>query len=154
MAESPQEAIDKILQRAVLDGVLRDGEITRYSDLIKSEAGQRQALETLKREAVELKDKRQALQKENQTLTDYLKEWTRREDELLTREKEMTKLECRLEAEQTRVSDHKSMFQLVFRNTEVRRNVFTAVPGIPGSGDYSQPISPYVSEDTQTETPE
>ena len=121
----------------------------------------------LQRTASDLEAKREQAAKElaaatvsNKKLADELAiasakidEIARRENECAKREAHITTLELTAKHEAQRVQDHRSMFELVFRNIETRRNVFTAVPGLPASeGTYQSTVYPAVAENTQRES--
>jgi hypothetical protein len=74
---------------------------------------------------------------------------------VILREQAITKLEAEAKHQGERVKDHKEMFTIVFRNLEVRRNVFTPSPGSPGVDQYGTALpAGYVDEHQQTEKTE
>lgn len=127
--------LDKVVQKLAIDGVLDDEAVTRYKALITEN---KELVEKVRVTSKNNEDLTQAVNEQRRkidSLSEELKTWKRREDELETREEKMLENELIAEFERERVKDHKEMFQLVFRNIEMRRNVFTVVPGFAGTID-------------------
>jgi len=142
--------IDKIIQKAALDGVLTKGAVTQFNELIH----ERDAL------AKTVDEQKLALDKEkaaNQELTAKLNTHIEMEQSLVTREAsvEESELEHRdrkvkLECAELRVKDHKEMFTTVFRNSVLRKEVMT--PTHPSAPDqYGTRQEGYPSKDTTEE---
>ena len=131
------EKIQKIISKAGIDGTLTEAAVEYFNDTLidnsklKSDISMKTTqLKTRDRELKEVNAKYSS----NLTL---LNAWKTRATELKTREENMLKLELESKYDNMRVEDHKHMFELVFKNLEMRRNVFTpyaATPGDPGMG--------------------
>lgn len=74
--------------------------------------------------------------------------------ELAAREAKITELELRSEYNQTRVTDHKEMVSLIFRNTVLKKTVATALPGLRADDGYGNRKEPIVELDTVEEREE
>jgi len=125
--------IDKIIQKAALDGVLTKGAVTQFNELIH----ERDAL------AKTVDEQKIALEKEiagTKELLAKLSTYSDMEQQLITREasveeEELTHRDRRIQLEcaELRVKDHKEMVSLVFRNTVLKKQVVT-----PGSATIDQ----------------
>ena len=83
---------------------------------------------------------------DNNKLTDQVAAFRKREKELGDRERKMTVLELTAEHEAKRVQDHINMVGLVFRNTEVRKEMYGTTPA--GVDQYGSQVSASTSEST------
>lgn len=145
--------IEKVIRKASVEGVLTEKAISEFNNVLNTNQVLNTELTELKKKFAKLEEKQKEFIDKCASQASTIDSWKRREDSLIEREKEMTRLELEARYDRERVSDHKEMFELVFRNIEVRRNIFTAVPGI-NAGQYGSQVSPYVHQDTQKETQE
>lgn len=150
-----QDELLKLIQKASIEGTLTPAAVDYTKKLIEENASLTAKLDQHAQRISELTKQHGALADENRALTAAAADVAKREQAVATREKEITKLEMTAANEAKRVEDHKAMFSLVFRNLEMRRNVFTAVPATPASsGAYQTGSSAYVHEGPQTERSE
>lgn len=144
------EGLVKALQKASLDGALKEEAVDYVNSLIAEN-------KTLKADKNSLEKQLETVKKEKESTYEVLtkanvelQEYRNRETELCEREDKILELELTAQYERERVMDHKEMFSQVFRNIEVRRGVFNVVPGHPGD-QYSSATQGYVTQDTQVE---
>ena len=132
MTDHIQE-IDKIIQKAALDGVLTSGAVKQFNELIL----ERDALaKTVDAQKITLKSKEDECNHLQESLATYREmEQTlcTREASVEEEEKEHRDRKVRLECADLRVADHKEMVALVFRNTVLKKQVVT-----PGSATIDQ----------------
>jgi hypothetical protein len=148
---SIREDIDKIVKKAALDGTLTQ---EAAEQVLAAMRENEQLKEQHKSDEKRLSE--QGVRINTQTerigkLEIECETWAGREQDLLDRERRCEKLEVQKECADQRVLDHRQMVEMVFRNLEVRRNVFTAVPGLESDKNNYNRQTPYVSEDKQTE---
>lgn len=119
------EQLDKMIQKAALDGALTSKAVDQFHSLVK----QKDALEekAIKLEQVLMETDKQVnkLDADNTELRALQGGMAQRENEVSEREKEITKLEMVAEYELQRVKDHKEMFTTVFRNSVLRKEIMT-----------------------------
>ena len=147
------DEINKIIQKAALDGVLTTGAVTQFHQVLEEN-------KVLKEQAIDLDRKFRDASEKNTKLTSQLsqadhqlKVASERESNLLEREKKITELELTAKYQGQRVDDHKSMVSLIFRNSVLRKEVMTPVEGMaPGNGMSG--TSGYANKDQVTETEE
>jgi len=150
---STLEQIQKIIQKAGIDGALTPDAINLFNKTIEKAKALKIELEELQMAHKTLDENYLNRGAKLDRVRSELKAYNEREDQLEEREKEMFRLELTAEYEAERVKDHKEMFNTVFRNLETRRSIFTPVPGLP-SDQYGTPILPIVDhdiEETKTE---
>jgi len=142
--------IDKIIQKAALDGVLTSGAVKQFNELIL----ERDALaKTVDAQKITLKSK----EDECNHLQESLAKYREMEQTLCTREAAVEEDEnehrdrkVRLECADLRIKDHKEMFTTVFRNSVLRKEVMT--PTHPSAPDqYGTRQEGYPSKDTTEE---
>ena len=145
-----QEQLEKCIQKAALDGALTKDAVTQFHGIL--DANEKLVKENDHQNKL-IVEKNAAISEMNEKLNQLLERtanMAERERAVTDREKEITKLEMKAACEEQRVRDHKEMFTTVFRNLEVRRNVFTAVdPGQPDQYGTRQPG--YTEENNQKE---
>lgn len=124
MTDHIQE-IDKIIQKAALDGVLTTGAVKQFSEMILERDA---LLKTTDAQKLDLAKKEGAIKE----LTDRLNIHIEQGQSLCTREAAVEEEEnehrdrlVMLKCANLRVDDHKEMFRVVFRNTVVREEVMT-----------------------------
>lgn len=153
MTDQYLQEIEKCIQKAALDGVLTTTAIEQYHAIL--EANEKLVGENKHQNELIVK-KNEELSTLKERVNKYVEKegaFNDREHEVKEREVHMTKLELTATHHYQRVEDHKAMFSQVFRNMEVRRNVFTAVdPGKPDQ--YGSRISGHTEENNQTEKTE
>lgn len=148
------DTLEKVIQQAALDGALTADAVSQFHSLVV----ERNALKDANEEWEETDEKHKKDLEKITTQRDNMQQQillhVERESELEERETQVTRLEIEKECAEIRVEDHVKMFELVFRNLEVRRNVFPVQPathindqGIHGSGGM-------VEERAQTEKTE
>ncbi len=148
MSDKILEDILGVIQKAAIDGALTKLAVDQFNEIIGEN-------ETLKSDVKALTESYEGLEKRHNKASDErtkaiekLKKLIAREDELEKREEQMLELELEAKYDQLRVEDHKEMFSLVFRNVEVRRNVFTPLPGATAVDQYGS-IPPNASSFAQ-----
>jgi len=149
------DQIQKIIQKAGIDGTLTEEAVGFFNKTIEKLKSLKVELEESKRIYESLNKNFNGKCEQLEKVTAALKAYNDREDELETREKEMLKLELTAQYERERVDDHKEMFNVVFRNIEVRRGVFTpyaATPGDPGMGTQYPAPSGVQQDEERTKT--
>lgn len=149
------DELERIIKKAAIDGTLNESAAKQMQDTIEENRTLKAKLEIMESEATALRDRKSEQERELKKLNGEANAVADREETVAKREEKMTELELRAEHQSERVRDHQSMFERVFRNTEIRRNVFTPVPGLPASDLPYQPYStPYAQENEQTERSE
>ena len=149
MTDHIQE-IDKIIQKAALDGVLTKGAVTQFSELIHERDALKKTTEEQGKELVKLNDVLRAVQGERDAARSDRDLMMTQMDDVKKREEEMLKLEITAEFQEKRVTDHKEMFTTVFRNSVLRKEIMT--PTHPSAPDqYGTRQEGYPSKDTTEE---
>lgn len=138
------EQLDKIIQKAALDGALTKEAVDQFHSLVKQCDAQAEELRKLNKLNTELIDKRDKLSGEL-TMSKTLNEVAvKAELEMIEREKNITTLELTAEHEKQRVKDHINMFTTVFRNSVLRKEVMTPLEatrmdqGMSGQPGYAE----------------
>ena len=121
------DQLDKLIQKAALDGALTSEAVAQFHSLVKQCESQAEELRSLNKLNNDLKDKRDKLTTDLQMAKKLNEIAVTAELEMIEREKKMTTLELTAEHEQRRVKDHKEMFTTVFRNSVLRKEVLTPV---------------------------
>jgi predicted RNase H-like nuclease (RuvC/YqgF family) len=128
------DQISKLINEQSASGVLTPSVLKQMNEIsedsIKISEQNRALREELDKAKAEIKN----VNKAYDLMSEDFKKLKDREQSLLDREKEITKLELRAEYEAIRVADHASMFSIVFRNTEIRRTVLGSAVAHDGSG--------------------
>ncbi len=148
------DKLEKVIQQAAIDGALTKEAVGMFHGVLEDNEELRESLE--KKDRLE-RERVTTLETANSNLaqaTTKLSDYQTRERELEERETKITRLEIERKCADLRVEDHKEMVKLIFRNLEVRRNVFPVSPsqhineqGISGPGGF-------VEEREQTEKTE
>ncbi len=137
------EQLDKIIQKAALDGALTKEAVDQFHSLVKQCDAQAEELRSLNKLNIELIDKRDKLVIDLDMAKTLNKVAAEAEIAMIEREKFITKLELTAEFEKQRVTDHINMFTTVFRNSVLRREVMTPIEatrmdqGMSGQSGYA-----------------
>lgn len=148
----PMLSIKRIIDKAGIDGALTEEAIKVFNNLIAKTKSLKIELKELKTTHDELDTKYLDQGSKLAKAQTELRAFNDREDELEKREESMLRLELIAQYEKERVDDHKEMFSLVFKNLEVRRTVFTPVPGVAAVDQYGNVPSgaqPHVEQDDE-----
>jgi malate synthase len=132
MSELTQQ-LDKMIQKAALDGALTEDAVEQFHELVKANESQRKQLSSLRDEMVQKERVLELVQQERndaRTARDALLEKEAKMDEALAQDE---LLQMTVRYEQKRVDDHKSMVGLIFRNTVLKKQAVT--PGHAGHVD-------------------
>lgn len=138
------DQLDKLIRKAALDGALTESAVDQFHSLVKQCDSQAEELRSLNKLNTELKDKRDKLTGEltvSKTLNEVA---VKAELEMMERERNITTLELTAAHESQRVKDHINMFQTVFRNSVLRREVMTPIAptnmdqGMQGQSGYAE----------------
>lgn len=140
------QQIERVIQKAGIDGALTEDAIKFFNGVIETSKARKEELDKVKKELECLDERHSTLSTLLDEVRKELKTYTDREDDLEDREKEMLKLELTAQYEAERVSDHKEMFNVVFKNLGIRRAIFTSGQE-PASGDYGGTISTSENKD-------
>ena len=149
-----QEDLLKIVQKAALDGTLTSTAVEYTKKLIDENQALQKQHEFDTNLIASLKKDVAAYSAGKLDVDAKLTAVIAREGAVTIREKEMTKLELQAANEKQRVEDHREMFRLVFRNLDVRRNVFVPVEAPRPTPTNSYPPSGIVTEHQQMERSE
>ncbi len=153
MSEAILNDILGVIQKAAIDGVLTKIAVDQFNSIIGENESLKSDVKGLTESYEGLEKRHHKSAEERDKAITKLKKYIAREDELVEREENMLKLELTAEYEAERVKDHKEMFSQVFRNIEMRRNVFTALPGATAVDQYGNVppnASSFAQEDTET----
>ena len=148
-----KDELEKIIQKAAIDGTLTESAAKQVQEALAENKALKEDVESLKLDVSSYRNSSNSKAEEISQLEGKLSDWEKREADLADREKKMTELELSAAHHAQRVADHQTMFGQVFRNSEIRRNVFTPVSGHDG-GQYGPGMPGTVQQDQQTETVE
>lgn len=142
--------LDRLIQKAALDGALTQKAVDMFHSVLKEN-------EDLRDKCVKLEQTQTRMEKEKKELNIDLsmaqglnKIAAEREVSLIEREQKITVLEMQAKYELVRVEDHKEMFTTVFRNSVLRKEVMTPLPGLKAD-QYGTSHSPYAQKDSVEE---
>ena len=119
------DQLDKIIQKAALDGALTQDAVSQFHALVKERDALKEANEEWEVSDKKLKKDLARDQAQVKILSAECETWAGREQDLLDREGKCTELEIRKECADSRVTDHQEMFRIVFRNAIIRKEVMT-----------------------------
>lgn len=146
--------LDRLIQKAALDGALTEDAVAQFHDILAENEGFKTQLETdvdkIKADALMI----DSLKTDLRIAQGLNKVAAEMEASLINREQKMTVLEMQAKYELTRVEDHKEMVKLIFRNLEVRRNVFPVSPAQHINDQGITAAGGFVEEREQTEKTE
>ncbi len=138
------DQLDKIIQKAALDGALTKEAVDQFHSLVKQCDAQAEELRSQEKVNTKLIDERDKLKVDLGMAQTLNKVAAEAEIAMIEREKFITKLELTATHEKQRVADHINMFTTVFRNSVLRREVMTPLAptkmdqGISGQPGYAQ----------------
>jgi len=142
--------LDKLIQKAALDGALTQKAVDMFHSVLKENEELSKQLETdvdkIKADALMI----DSLKTDLRIAQGLNKVAAEMEASLINREQKITVLEMQAKYELVRVEDHKEMFTTVFRNSVLRKEVMTPLPGLKAD-QYGTSHSPYVQKDSVTE---
>ncbi len=119
------DQLDKIIQKAALDGALTNEAVAQFHTLVKERDALKDANDEWERNDKVMTKERDKLREQRDNMQKQILLHAKRESDLETREKEMQRLELLAEYEKKRVEDHQEMFRIVFRNAIIRKEVMT-----------------------------
>jgi hypothetical protein len=119
------EDLDKLIQKAALDGALTQKAVDMFHSVLKENEELRDKCVKLEQTQMRMEEAKKALDSSFAQTSLELGEYHLREQELKDREKKITVLEMQAKYELARVEDHKEMFKVVFRNSVLRKEVMT-----------------------------
>ena len=125
--------LDKLIQKAALDGALTTDAVAQFHSLVKQCTSQAEELRDLHKLNSEIIDARDELSRKVKIMLDDANELSLRAAAIEEDEDDHRDRKVKLECAELRVKDHKEMFTTVFRNSVLRREVMT--PVIPGPVD-------------------
>lgn len=138
--------LEKIILKAGIEGALTEEAVAQFHSLVK----ERDALKSENDDqSAIIKDHKQTIERlseqynENHT---QLADWAKREQDLKDREGKCDHLEMEAKYQGLRVEDHKTMFTTVFRNSVLREQVMTSLPGLKAD-QYGTSHAPYAQKD-------
>lgn len=127
------EQLDTMIQKAALDGALTQDAVKQFHELVEANDSQKKQLSSLRDDLGLANKDRDRLKTELGIANTLVKVAAEAELKMIEREKEMTKLELLAEYSAIRVTDHKEMVKLIFRNPVTLAQVVT--PGHAGHVD-------------------
>jgi hypothetical protein len=137
------DQLDKIIQKAALDGALTADAVDQFHSLVKQCDSQAEELRKLNKVNTDLIDARDKLKVELNLAQTLNKVAAEAEIAMIERECNITTLELTAAHEKQRVQDHINMFTTVFRNSVLRKEVMTPLEatrmdqGMSGQGGYA-----------------
>ncbi len=120
------ENLDKLIQKAALDGALTPDAVAQFHALVIQGDAQAEELRELQKVNTEIIEKRDEYSRKLKIMLDDANELSTRAAAIDASEQEHRDREVRLECAELRVQDHKEMFKVVFRNAIIRREVMTS----------------------------
>lgn len=153
MTDHIQE-IDKIIQKAALDGVLTSGAVKQFNELILERDALAKTTEAQKKELEKgatvlqlVQQERDAARSDRDALTQFM-------DDVKEREKKITELEFEAKYSELRRKDGVHLFETVFKNSVLRREVMTPLAAGEPNQYNSCPSGGFAQKDQVTETEE
>lgn len=137
------QIIDELIQRGTFTGAALDGiqEMRKeISDFRNSLIATKTRVDSLLAENIELKSNKSALESK-------LSAWQAKENGIAAREINISKLEAEADKHKALSAQAVDLFKTVFRNTEVRREMFGSVPVNNPTG---YPVTMASNETTKT----
>lgn len=121
------DGLDKLIQKAALDGALTPEAVAQFHSLVKQCDSQAEELRSLNKVNTEIIDARDELKKKLDIMLSDANELSTRAAAIEESEQAHRDREVRLECANLRVQDHKEMFTTVFRNSVLRKEVMTPI---------------------------
>lgn len=125
--------LDRLIQKAALDGALTPEAVAQFHSLVKQCDAQAEELLTFHASNKALTKERDELSRKLKIMLDDANELSTRAAAVDASEQEHRDREVKLECAELRVKDHQEMFRVVFRNAVIKRDVVT-----PGSASFDQ----------------
>ncbi len=119
------ENLDKLIQKAALDGALTPDAVAQFHALVTQCDEQAKDLRELQKVNTEIIEKRDEYSRKLKIMLDDANELSTRAAAVDEQENEHRDRKVRLECAELRVKDHKEMFTTVFRNSVLRKEVMT-----------------------------
>ncbi len=138
------DQLDKIIQKAALDGALTKDAVDQFHAIITQNTALETKVASLEVVVEERRKKISGLEIDVALSKSLVELAAKAEVEMIEREKFITKLELTATHEKQRVADHINMFQTVFRNSVIRKGVMTPLApaamdqGMTGQQGYAQ----------------
>lgn len=126
--------IEKVIQKAALDGALTEDAITLFHGTIQSEKEMAESLKESEHNLEMSVKARDALRQERDDARSVRDVLLSEQKSVEEREKAITVLEMTASNATQRVEDHKNMMTLIFKPGEIRRNAWSSVPGFDQNG--------------------
>lgn len=124
------DELDKLIQKAALDGALTQDAVAQFHALVTQCDSQAEELRSLQKVNTEIIDARDELSRKVKVMLDDANELGTRAAAIEEDENDHRDRKVKLECAELRVKDHKEMFTTVFRNSVLRKEVMTPVtPG-------------------------
>jgi len=143
------EQLDTMIQKAALDGALTKDAVKQFHELVEMGESLAEISLSQSREITDLKKRLTVANSKLDVANGLVKLAGEAELKMIEREAKITTLELTAKHEAVRVADHKEMFLTVFRNSVLRREVMTPIPGSSGVDQYNNPMpGGFVSKDT------
>lgn len=138
--------LEKIILKAGIEGALTEEAVAQFHALVKERDAIKIELTDLKKVHENTVINRDALNERCQAAEKCAEEWAGREQDLMDREGKCDHLEMEAKYQGLRVEDHKTMFTTVFRNSVLREQVMTPLPGLKAD-QYGTSHAPYAQKD-------
>jgi len=148
------DTLEKVIQQAALDGALTTDAVAQFHSLVVERNALKDANEEWEETDEKHKKEHAKLNAELEGTITKLHDYVTRERELVERETKVTRLEIEKECSDKRVEDHVKMVELIFRNLEVRRNVFPVSPSTHISESGIHGMGGMIEEKSQVEKTE
>jgi hypothetical protein len=143
--------INKIIQKAALDGVLTEGAVKQFHEVLEANKVLTERSESLDKRLKDEASKNVTLTGEKNALFAEMKVMSARLADVEARETKMTELELIAKHQGQRVDDHKNMVALIFRNTTLKKQVMTPIAAVEPNQYNSCPSGGFASKDDVTE---
>lgn len=127
------DQLDKLIQKAALDGALTQDAVSQFHSLVKQCDAQAEELRELNKVNSATIKSRDELSRKLKIMLDDANELSTRGAAIEADEDEHRNRKVQLECANLRVTDHQEMFRVVFRNAVIKREIVT-----PGSASYDQ----------------
>jgi hypothetical protein len=148
------QEIEKTVQQAAINGTLTKEAVDMFHGILEENAELTEKNESQRKQLSSVRDDLGNANRDLGIANGLVQVAAEAEMAMAEREQKMTVLEMQAKYELARVEDHKEMFKVVFRNLEMRRNVFVAP--VPGSPDQygNRGADSYPTEHQQKESQE
>ncbi len=143
--------LDKLIQKAALDGALTPQAVDQFHALVQQRDAQAIELRELQKVNTEIIEKRDELSRKVKIMLDDANELSTRAAAIEEDENDHRDRKVKLECAELRVKDHKEMFTTVFRNSVLRKEVMTPVSAGPVDQYGTKQGDVYPSRDTVEE---